>query len=159
MPWGSQIDSFSIGCTIAQLYLEHPVTLWSSSPEERLASIEKAIGHWGYAYAMEIEEMRPNTFSIIAKSKVRVKFRPEGDDNAHTCLTDAAKRRVDKTHNIKVRILTSFTMVAFLTPRKTLISSSILRDLVLRLTHLDPAFRMLPKDALGHHYFETTITR
>lgn len=99
MPWGYGIDSFSIGCTIAELYLERPVIFWSPSHEERLAAIEKAIGDWGPAYAKEIEKTRPNTFSKITDSEVKVNF-------THTCLTSAAKQRVTRTPKICVGVST-----------------------------------------------------
>lgn len=100
MPWGSQIDAFAMGCTIAELYTGCPLTYWSASLEERLAGLEQAFGPWSFVGASKIEKVRPGTFRSMAPPAVDFL---EPGQTRHGVLNNAMER-ISSTMALKVGV-------------------------------------------------------
>ena len=65
MPWKFSVDTFAVGCVIAEVYLSRELLPREAhSDQERLAIVDKVLGPFPDQYAREIEHKFLGTFTF-----------------------------------------------------------------------------------------------
>lgn len=68
LPWTFSVDTFAIGCIIAELYLSQELLPRDiGSDREHLAILEKVLGPFPEVYARELEQTCAGTFTFSAQ--------------------------------------------------------------------------------------------
>ncbi|KAI0359117.1 kinase-like protein [Trametes cingulata] len=135
LPWSFGVDSFGVGCVIAEVYLQHNViSMDIETDREQLATIDALVGPFPEAYARLIEEKVPGTF--VFGDVVSVKYPGEG------------KNPTDRIHTSALRRLSQVR------PLSAYIHNPLLHDLVHKLMCPDPRARMNMEHGLRHRYFD-----
>ncbi|KAI0730646.1 kinase-like protein [Earliella scabrosa] len=135
LPWSFGVDTFAVGCIMAELYIGG--TLYPASVDtdrEHLAIIDKVVGPFPEGYARRIEEKLPGTFSFDGVAQIR--YPPP------TTTTSAAE------HGDPMRRLED------LRPLGRVVHECDLHDLLRELMHPDPDARITMSAAAKHDYFD-----
>ncbi|KAI0740116.1 kinase-like domain-containing protein [Earliella scabrosa] len=135
LPWTCNVDNFSLGCIIAELYLMGPFFPNElESDRQHLAIMEAILGYFPEDYARRVEERCPGTFTF--DSAPRVQF-PSSGSACPTAEEVTFIKRVEKQK-----------------PLAALIYDSLLCDLIEGLTAADSYSRLSMRDASKHRYFD-----
>ncbi|KAI0324868.1 kinase-like protein, partial [Cubamyces sp. BRFM 1775] len=135
IPWTSGVDSFAIGCVLAELYLSH--NLFDPTIEddrEYLVATERLLGPFPREYAVAIESKYAGTFKI--EDSVYVQFPP-----AHSVMlaSDYAE---------------SLRRLEAIKPLAAQVHDGDLCNLVGHLMALNPAERISMEEAARHKFFD-----
>ncbi|KAI0716609.1 kinase-like protein [Earliella scabrosa] len=133
LPWGRGVDTFAIGCVIAELYLATSLfPAGMATPREHLALVERLVGPFPVGFASSVESKFPGTFRT--DSEVRVVF--------------PGKELNREEHGPPLSRLQSTK------PLAAQIHDVSLTDLLKRMMCPDPAKRVNLELALKHRFFD-----
>ncbi|KII93658.1 hypothetical protein PLICRDRAFT_171385 [Plicaturopsis crispa FD-325 SS-3] len=127
-PYSYTVDSYGVGCIVAELYLRRYLFPAMSTIRERLVVLETVISTFPPDYASKIERKYPGSFSKTSPRKV---IYPEQNDLA-------PERFID--HSTLPSLMSSVT-------------DTVLRSFLMRMLNVHPNRRMNMEDALHHEYF------
>ncbi|KII93839.1 hypothetical protein PLICRDRAFT_171544 [Plicaturopsis crispa FD-325 SS-3] len=131
LPWSYTVDSWSIGCIAAGVYLGRPLFPDTWSIAEQLHVIELTIGEFPSDCRRTIERKRPGMFSKTCPS--RIAYAPG--------MRQTGLHVSYYADHSKCRSLVS------------LVKDAALRSLLLDLLNIHPGRRALPENAMKHPYF------
>ncbi|KAI0687972.1 kinase-like domain-containing protein [Cerioporus squamosus] len=131
--WSFGVDTFALGCVIAELYLGRDL-FPADMMREHLAMVDKLVGPFSEEYAHSIEDKLPGTFSFVGRVAIRF-------PRAGVALSA-------EEHGEPMRRLEN------LKPLSATIHDTLLYDLVRKLMMPDPVERLEMDAAAKHAYFD-----
>ncbi|KAH9854463.1 kinase-like protein [Lenzites betulinus] len=135
MPYSLAIDTFAIGCVVAEVYLGKALfDPGIVSDLEHLAIADRISGPFPLDFAQAIERARAGTFRF--KPKIEVIFPPKNCKYPRSALVEAVHRFQGTKHICAV------------------VHDAVFVDLLKRLLLPDPSRRVALSAALRHSYFD-----
>ena len=95
MPWSEDVDTFSAGIVLAELYLGDALFPLAQGDVERLALLERVLGPFPIGMAKRSERKQPGIFKI--GHPVKVRFPSDSD-------AECSARQVMDSHALAVRL-------------------------------------------------------
>ncbi|KAI9069266.1 kinase-like protein [Trametes sanguinea] len=137
LPWSYSIDSFGVGCVIAELYLGRQLFDGDiDTDREYIATIERLLGPFPETFAREIESKYPGVFTFEG-TKVAVQYPPPCSLLSASDYADAM-RRLERVKPLAAQV-----------------HDVVLIDLLRKLLAHDATSRISLEAAAKHKYFDT----
>jgi hypothetical protein len=110
--WNNRIDSFAIGCLLAELHLGYPL-FYECRKMEHLAVMERILGRFPIRFVTDIERSQPGTFRQGDPAVINYPMLVS-DGQPVPPHVQAAKERLRVLHNINVGSMISLVLTSSL---------------------------------------------
>ena len=155
LPWGVGVDTFAVGCIIAELYLGEnlfPHTI--ASDRERLAVLDRVLGPFPEQFAHDVEEKLPGIF-IFDENGPTVMFQPDPLDDWQVAENEWTLKRLESMRPLSVRGTCSLEVTrSEIRYVQASMYDTMLYDLTRSLMALNPRDRITMFWAGKHKYFD-----